>query len=158
MDWLESPEEVIGTALRERECGQADCPDHVPQIFPGYVGISGTATGDEVGRQNTRPSGGAVEESQHTRASHPLASRGLGNGAGDQLNAASDLGVPVVGVGLLYHQGYFRQVIDRDGAQQALFSYNDPGQLPITPVRSPTGAWAWLDRAVPEYWVWPRAW
>ena len=41
----------------------------------------------------------------------------LGNVAGDQLKAASDLGVPVVGVGLLYQQGYFRQVIDgRDGA------------------------------------------
>ena len=55
--------------------------------------------------------------------------------AGDQLKAASDLGVPVVGVGLLYQQGYFRQVIDKDGAQQALYPYNDPGQLPITPLR-----------------------
>ena len=63
----------------------------------------------------------------------PIYSGGLGNVAGDQLKATSDLGVPVVGVGLLYQQGYFRQVIDRDGAQQALFPYNDPGQLPITP-------------------------
>jgi starch phosphorylase len=63
----------------------------------------------------------------------PIYSGGLGNVAGDQLKAASDLGVPVVGVGLLYQQGYFRQVIDKDGAQQALFPYNDPGQLPITP-------------------------
>ena len=38
--------------------------------------------------------------------------------------------MPVVGVGLLYQQGYFRQVIDEDGEQQALFPYNDPGQLP----------------------------
>src|SRR5208283_708817 len=60
----------------------------------------------------------------------PIYSGGLGNVAGDQLKTASDLGVPVVGVGLLYQQGYFRQVIDRDGAQQALFPYNDPGQLP----------------------------
>ena len=56
----------------------------------------------------------------------PIYSGGLGNVAGDQLKAASDLGVPVVGVGLLYQQGYFRQVIDKDGAQQALFPYNDP--------------------------------
>ncbi len=47
----------------------------------------------------------------------PIYSGGLGNVAGDQLKASSDLGVPVVGVGLLYQQGYFRQVIDRDGAQ-----------------------------------------
>jgi starch phosphorylase len=57
----------------------------------------------------------------------PIYSGGLGNVAGDQLKAASDLGVPVVGVGLLYQQGYFRQVIDKDGAQQALYPYNDPG-------------------------------
>ena len=63
----------------------------------------------------------------------PIYSGGLGNVAGDQLKAASDLGVPVVGVGLLYLQGYFRQVIDKNGEQQALFPYNDPGQLPITP-------------------------
>jgi glucan phosphorylase len=65
----------------------------------------------------------------------PIYSGGLGNVAGDQLKAASDLGVPVIGVGLLYSQGYFRQVIDKVGAQQALFPYNDPGQLPITPLR-----------------------
>jgi starch phosphorylase len=47
----------------------------------------------------------------------PIYSGGLGNVAGDQLKAASDLGVPVVGVGLLYQQGYFRQEIDKDGAQ-----------------------------------------
>ena len=71
----------------------------------------------------------------------PIYSGGLGNVAGDQLKAASDLGVPVVGVGLLYQQGYFRQVIDQDGVQHALFPYNDPGQLPITPVREPNGEW-----------------
>ena len=50
----------------------------------------------------------------------PIYSGGLGNVAGDQLKAASNLGVPVIGVGLLYQHGYFRQVIDRNGAQQAL--------------------------------------
>ena len=75
----------------------------------------------------------------------PIYSGGLGNVAGDQLKAASDLGVPVVAVGLLYQQGYFRQVIDKDGAQQALFPYNDPGQLPITPLRQPNGEWLRLE-------------
>jgi starch phosphorylase len=69
----------------------------------------------------------------------PIYSGGLGNVAGDQLKAASDLGVPVVGVGLLYQQGYFRQTLDRDGGQQALYPYNDPGQLPISPVRRADG-------------------
>jgi starch phosphorylase len=88
----------------------------------------------------------------------PIYSGGLGNVAGDQLKAASDLGVPVIGVGLLYHQGYFRQIIDKDGAQQALYPYNDPGQLPITPLRKPNGEWLRLQVALPGYSVWLRAW
>jgi starch phosphorylase len=88
----------------------------------------------------------------------PIYSGGLGNVAGDQLKAASDLGVPVIGVGLLYQQGYFRQVIDRDGAQQALYPYNDPGQLPITPVRQSNGEWLRLEVALPGYSVWLRTW
>jgi starch phosphorylase len=88
----------------------------------------------------------------------PIYSGGLGNVAGDQLKAASDLGVPVVGVGLLYQQGYFRQIIDKDGAQQALFPYNDPGQLPITPLREANGEWLRLEIALPGYSVWLRAW
>src|SRR5579863_490628 len=88
----------------------------------------------------------------------PIYSGGLGNVAGDQLKATSDLGVPVVGVGLLYQQGYFRQAIDKDGAQEALFPFNDPGQLPITPVRQANGEWLRLEIALPGYSVWLRGW
>jgi len=88
----------------------------------------------------------------------PIYSGGLGNVAGDQLKAASDLGVPVVGVGLLYQQGYFRQVIGRDGVQQALYPYNDPGQLPITPLREPNGHWLRLEIKLPGYSAWLRVW
>ena len=88
----------------------------------------------------------------------PIYSGGLGNVAGDQLKAASDLGVPVIGVGLLYQQGYFRQVLDKDGTQQALFPYNDPGQLPITPLRQANGDWLRLKLDLPGYPVWLRAW
>lgn len=88
----------------------------------------------------------------------PIYSGGLGNVAGDQLKAASDLGVPVIGVGLLYQQGYFRQVIDKEGAQQALYPYNDPGQLPITPLRKPDGEWLRLKISLPGYSAWLRTW
>ncbi|MGC8535740.1 MAG: alpha-glucan family phosphorylase [Rhizomicrobium sp.] len=88
----------------------------------------------------------------------PIYSGGLGNVAGDQLKAASDLGVPVVGVGLLYQQGYFRQLIDQDGVQQAIFPYNDPGQLPIAPLRQPNGEWLRLHLDLPGYPMWLRAW
>ncbi|MEO6844723.1 MAG: alpha-glucan family phosphorylase, partial [Ginsengibacter sp.] len=71
----------------------------------------------------------------------PIYVGGLGNVAGDQLKSACDLGVPVVAIGLLYQQGYFRQQIDKHGSQQALFPYNDPGQLPVTPLRLENGEW-----------------
>jgi starch phosphorylase len=88
----------------------------------------------------------------------PIYSGGLGNVAGDQLKAASDLGVPVIGIGLLYQQGYFRQLIDKNGTQQALFPYNDPGQLPIVPLREENGEWLRLEIPMPGYSVWLRAW
>ena len=88
----------------------------------------------------------------------PIYSGGLGNVAGDQLKTASDLGVPIIGVGLLYQQGYFRQTIDKDGSQQALFPYNDPGQLPITPLREANGEWLRLRVDLPGFPVWLRAW
>ena len=88
----------------------------------------------------------------------PIYSGGLGNVAGDQLKAYSDLGIPVVGVGLLYQQGYFRQVIDKHGSQQALYPYNDPGQLPIRPLREENGEWLRLEIPLPGYSVWLRAW
>jgi len=88
----------------------------------------------------------------------PIYSGGLGNVAGDQLKAASDLGVPVVGVGLLYQQGYFRQVLDADGAQRALYPYNDPGLLPVIPVRDENGEWVRVKFTLPGYSVWVRAW
>lgn len=88
----------------------------------------------------------------------PIYSGGLGNVAGDQLKAASDLGVPVHAVGLLYQQGYFRQVIDQEGNQQALYPYNDPGQLPITPLRTKSGEWLRIKAFFPGFSVWLRTW
>jgi len=88
----------------------------------------------------------------------PIYAGGLGNVAGDQLKSASDLGVPVVAVGLLYAQGYFRQVIDKEGNQNALFPFNDPGQLPITPLRLPDGEWLRIKIEFPGHPLWLRAW
>ncbi len=88
----------------------------------------------------------------------PIYSGGLGNVAGDQLKAASDLGVPVIAIGLLYQQGYFRQIIDKEGVQQALYPYNDPGQLPIMPLRKPNGEWLRLEITFPGWSIWIRTW
>ena len=88
----------------------------------------------------------------------PIYSGGLGNVAGDQLKAASDLGVPVTGVGLLYQQGYFRQMFGADGSQHALYPFNDPGQLPITPLRGEDGEWLRLPVVLPGFKMWIRTW
>jgi starch phosphorylase len=88
----------------------------------------------------------------------PIYSGGLGNVAGDQLKAAGDLGVPVVGIGLLYQQGYFRQIIDKFGRQQALYPFNAPGLLPIQPVREANGEWLRLEVPFPGYSIWLRVW
>ena len=88
----------------------------------------------------------------------PIYSGGLGNVAGDQLKAASELGVPVVGIGLLYGQGYFRQDFDSEGRQQALYPVNDPGQLPIRPLRQPNGEWLRLQIELPGSRIWLRCW
>lgn len=88
----------------------------------------------------------------------PIYSGGLGNVAGDQLKSASDLGCPVIGVGLLYQRGYFRQHIDAQGRQQALYPFNDPGQLPITPVRKPDGEWLSIALDLPGFQLQLRTW
>jgi glycogen phosphorylase len=88
----------------------------------------------------------------------PIYSGGLGNVAGDQLKAANDLGVPVVGIGLLYQQGYFRQEIDAKGSQEALYPFNAPGQLPIQPLRAGNGEWLRLSLATPGLKLWIRTW
>jgi starch phosphorylase len=88
----------------------------------------------------------------------PIYSGGLGILAGDHLKAASDLGVPIVGIGLLYQQGYFRQVIDADGAQTEFYPYNDPSQLPTLPVRDPEGEWLRMTLGFPGRKVRLRVW
>ncbi len=88
----------------------------------------------------------------------PIYSGGLGNVAGDQLKTASDLGVPVVAVGLLYQQGYFRQEIDAHGDQLALYPVNEPGQLPIKPLRTNDGEWLRIPFMLPGGKIWIRTW
>jgi starch phosphorylase len=62
----------------------------------------------------------------------PIYSGGLGILAGDHLKSASDLGIPLIGVGLLYQEGYFRQYLNADGWQQELYPDNDFYNMPIT--------------------------
>jgi starch phosphorylase len=88
----------------------------------------------------------------------PLYSGGLGILAGDYMKTASDLGIPAIGIGLLYQQGYFRQVLDITGSQAEFYPYNDPSQLPIMPVRDKDGEWLAVEMDFPGRHVKLRAW
>jgi starch phosphorylase len=88
----------------------------------------------------------------------PLYSGGLGILAGDYMKTASDLGISTIGIGLLYQQGYFRQVLDITGSQAEFYPYNDPGQLPIMPVRDKDGEWLAIEVRFPGRHMRLRAW
>ncbi len=88
----------------------------------------------------------------------PLYSGGLGILAGDLLKTASDLGVPVYGIGLLYQQGYFRQAFDQNGNQLEFYPYNDPAILPIIPLRDGDGNWIRITVELPGRKLILRAW
>ncbi|MFM7598605.1 MAG: DUF3417 domain-containing protein, partial [Actinomycetota bacterium] len=82
-------------------------------------------------------------------AALPQYSGGLGILAGDHLKAASDLGVPIIGVGLFYRSGYFRQWLSRDGWQQESYPVVDPDEMPVTLLREESGAPATITIGVP---------
>jgi starch phosphorylase len=88
----------------------------------------------------------------------PTYSGGLGILAGDHLKAASHLHVPLVGVGLLYQQGYFRQVLGVDGQQLEALPFNDPSSLPVTPVFDSEGRWPRVRLELPGRTLLLRVW
>lgn len=88
----------------------------------------------------------------------PLYAGGLGILAGDHLKTASDLGVPLVAVGLLYQEGYFRQMLNADGMQLELYPHNVPTSLPITPMRDADGAWLSVPLDLPGRSLVLRVW
>ncbi|VAW90057.1 Glycogen phosphorylase [hydrothermal vent metagenome] len=79
----------------------------------------------------------------------PIYSGGLGVLAGDYLKTACDLNVPLIGVGLLYQQGYFRQALNAEGEQIEFYPYNDPTMLPVVPLRDDHGEWVHITLELP---------
>lgn len=88
----------------------------------------------------------------------PIYSGGLGVLAGDHLKAASDLGIPLVGVGLLYGRGYFRQSLSPDGWQQERYPQYDFYRLPLTLVRGEDDKPLRIRVELPDSDVWVQVW
>ena len=88
----------------------------------------------------------------------PIYSGGLGVLAGDYLKTACDLNVPLIGVGLLYQQGYFRQALNSEGEQTEFYPYNDPTMLPVVPLRDDSGEWVRVTLELPGRPLHLRTW
>jgi starch phosphorylase len=88
----------------------------------------------------------------------PIYSGGLGVLAGDHLKAASDLGLPLVGVGLLYQKGYFRQYLNSDGWQQERYPVNDFYNMPLELMRQADGSEIRITVNYPGRDVYARIW
>ncbi len=88
----------------------------------------------------------------------PIYSGGLGILAGDYAKSASDLGLPLVGVGLLYKYGYFSQLIGRDGRQEVLYKDINFNELPITPVLDACKPESGIAVELPGRTVWAKVW
>lgn len=88
----------------------------------------------------------------------PIYSGGLGILAGDLCKAASDMRLRLIGVGLLYRQGYFRQTLDADGAQRALYTDADAHELPVAPVLDRAGRELRLSVQLPGREVMVKLW
>jgi len=88
----------------------------------------------------------------------PLYSGGLGGLAGDHVKSAAELGLPLVGVGLAYQNGYYRQFLNSDGWQQEKYPENDFYNMPLTLVREADGSEVMVSVALPGRDVWARVW
>ncbi len=88
----------------------------------------------------------------------PIYSGGLGILAGDHCKAASDMGLPFIGVGLLYRQGYFHQTLDANGKQQATYSDSDFDDLPVTPVCAADGKEVLVEVEFPGRTIHAKVW
>ncbi len=120
-DYLDAPRWYQEEAQRRSQSGQDALPDAVA-YFSAEFGIT---------------------------AALPQYSGGLGILAGDHLKSASDLGVPIIGVGLLYGAGYFRQSLTRDGWQHETYPVLDPDNLPLTLLREADGTPAQISLSLP---------
>jgi glycogen phosphorylase/synthase len=85
-------------------------------------------------------------------------SGGLGLLAGDYLKEASDYNIPLVGIGLLYRFGYFRQMISAKGEQVAMSDAQHFSRLPVTPVREEDGKWKDVQIVLPGRTLYARLW
>ncbi len=123
---------------RARELGLHSRINYAYRRWQEYMSTPDTWGATRAGILNHRPVAYfSAEFGLHE--SMPIYSGGLGILAGDHLKSASDLGIPLVGVGLLYGEGYFSQFLDAHGWQQEKYTTVNPEHLPLRPALDPHG-------------------
>jgi len=158
--WAESgfdPVALLGSVPRERFDALAGDAGFRERLASAHEDLRRYLTDDRwYQRKASTPSGGQGPASIAyfspefgITAVLPQYSGGLGILAGDHLKSASDLGVPIIGVGLLYRHGYFKQSLDADGWQQETYPVLDPDELPISLLREADGTGATISIAMP---------
>ncbi len=136
------PIALLGDLSAERLAELAADPDFVEQVHTAAADLDDYLT--EPRWYQRRVSGGPVSIAYFSpeygiTSVLPQYSGGLGILAGDHLKSASDLGVPIIGVGLLYAMGYFQQALSREGWQTETYPLLDPDGLPLTLLREADG-------------------
>ena len=153
--WAEvnhDPVRLLGAVGRERLGELADNGEFLAQLHAATESLDDYLTGE---RWYARKAGADAPTSiayfspeYGISAVLPQYSGGLGILAGDHLKAASDLGIPVIGVGLFYRHGYFKQSLSRDGWQEETYPVLDPDELPLHLLREADGSRATVSIAM----------
>lgn len=147
------PVRLLGAVTAPRLAELAADQDFLARLAEASRGLRDYLTGDrwyQEGDGHELPSAVAYFSPEFgITAALPQYSGGLGILAGDHLKAASDLGVPMIGVGLFYRHGYFGQTLSREGWQQEHYPVLDPDELPLSLLREEDGAPVLVSIALP---------
>jgi starch phosphorylase len=146
------PVRLLGSVTAGRLAELSRDDDFLARLAAAHDDLDGYLTGDRWYQDlDTAPRCIAYFSPEYgITAVLPQYSGGLGILAGDHLKTASDLGVPIVGVGLLYRHGYFRQSLSREGWQQERYPVLDPDGLPIVLLREADGSAAKVTIGLPD--------
>ncbi len=143
--------------------------DRLKKLFEQFIRYMGTKESFEGSAENwSNPEVTSTITPEHPVAyfcaeygvhnSLPLYSGGLGVLAGDHLKSASDLRLPLVAIGLLYHYGYFRQRLNREGRQEEFYGETDPAELPLNQVNGVDGRPLLVEVSIRERTVRAQVW
>ncbi|TAK70691.1 MAG: glycosyltransferase family 1 protein [Actinomycetota bacterium] len=148
----EDPVRLLGDVSSERLAELAADPAYVAAVAAAAAELHEYLTGDRWYQTLGSSAPGSIayfSPEFGIAAALPQYSGGLGILAGDHLKAASDLGVPIIGVGLYYRAGYFRQSLSRDGWQQERYPVLDPDGMPLSLLTEADGSPARVSLSLP---------